>query len=88
MARMCYRWETAVTYNPQMERDKKLDEFVQILGRIRYLVGKETIAHDPDVDLGKAIERLRLSGKNKDADELTDLIKWADTLKAQQQAKS
>jgi len=78
----------ANTDDPQMERDKKLDEFVQILGRIRYLVGEETIAHDPDVDLGKAVEQLRLSGKDKDADELADLIKWADTLKAQQQAKS
>lgn len=85
---MCYRWEAAVIYNPQMEKDKTLDEFVQILGRIRYLVGEETIADDQDVDLSKAVEQLRLSGKNKDADELADLIKWADNLKAQQQAKS
>ena len=70
-----------------MDKDKKLEEFVQILGRIRYLVGEETIADDQNVDLDKAVEQLRLSGKNKEADELADLIKWADTLKEQQQAK-
>jgi hypothetical protein len=78
----------ANTDDSQTDKKKKLEEFVQILGRIRYLVGEETIAHDQDVDLSKAIEQLRQSGKDKDADELADLIKWADNLKAQQQAES
>jgi len=77
-----------VTYNPPMEKDETLDEFVQILGRIKELVGEATIAEEEGIDLVKTIEQLRQSGNNDDADELAELVERADKLKALQQAKS
>ena len=77
-----------MTYNPQMENDKTLEEFVQILERIKELIGDVAIEDDEGFDLTKAVERLRLSGNNDDADELAELIERADELKAQHQVKS
>ncbi len=71
-----------------MERDEKLDEFVEILGRIKDLIGDATTSDGEGIDLASAVEQLRLSEKNEDADELAELIKRADELKAQHQAKS
>jgi len=76
-----------VTYNLRMDNEKTLEEFVQILGRIKDLVGEEAISDD-GFDLVKAIEGLRQSGNDKDADELAELVKRADELKAQHQVKS
>ena len=77
-----------MNYNPPMATDETLDEFVQILGRIKELMGDVSIEDDEDFDLDKVIERLRLSGNNDNADELAELIKRADELKALHQAKS
>jgi hypothetical protein len=77
-----------MAYNPQMENDKALEEFVQILERIKEMIGDVAIEDDEGFDLTKAVERLRLSGNNDDADELAELIERADELKAQHQAKS
>jgi hypothetical protein len=77
-----------VTYNRQMDYDETLEEFLQVLGRIKDLVGEATNSDDEGVDLAGAIQQLRLSGKNKDADELAELVERADELKAQHQAKS
>jgi len=77
-----------VTYNPQMDEDEKLEEFVQILGRIRDLVGEEPMTGGTGIDLLDIVEQLRQSGDDKDADELTELLKRAEELKAQQQAES
>jgi len=77
-----------VTYNLQMDYDETLEEFVQILGRIKDLAGEATISDDEGIDLVETIQRLRLSGNDKDADELAKLIERADELKAQHQAKS
>ena len=77
-----------MTYNRQMDNDETLDEFVQILGRIKDLVGEVTISDDEGIDLVEAIEQLRRSGNNKDADELAELLERADELKAQHQAKT
>jgi hypothetical protein len=77
-----------MAYNPQMETDKTLEEFVQILERIKEMIGDVAIEDDEGFDLTKAVERLRLSGNNDDADELAELIERADQLKAQHQAKS
>jgi hypothetical protein len=77
-----------MAYNPQMETDKTLEEFVQILERIKEMIGDVAIEDDEGFDLTKAVERLRLSGNNDDADELAELIERADELKAQHQAKS
>ena len=76
-----------MTYNPQMENDETLDEFVKILGRIKDLVGEGTISNDEGIDLAETVERLRQSGNNEDADELAGLIEQAEGLKAQHQAK-
>ena len=77
-----------MTYNPLMEKDETLEEFVQILGRIQELVGEATISNDEGFDLVETIEQLRKSGNNDDADELAELIERADELKALQLAKS
>ena len=77
-----------MTYNPQMENDETLQEFMQILGRIKTLLGEATISDGASIDLDAAVEQLRESGNNKDADELATLCKRADELKAQQQANS
>ena len=70
-----------------MDNDKTLEEFVQILGRIKDLVGEAAISDD-GFDLVKAIEGLRQSGNDQGADELAELVKRADELKAQRQAES
>ena len=70
-----------------MADDETLDEFVQILGRIRGLLGEATVLDVEGYDLDAEIEQLRLSGNNKDADELADLRVRADELKAQHQTK-
>ena len=77
-----------MTYNPQMDHDEALDDFLQILARIKDLVGEATISDDAGIDLVKIIEQLRQSGKNDDADELAELIQRADKLKARHQATS
>jgi len=77
-----------VTYNSQMDKDEKLEEFVQILGRIRDLVGEEPMTGGTGIDLVDIVEQLRQSGDDKDADELSELLKRAEELRAQQQAKS
>ncbi len=71
-----------------MDNDEKLEEFVQVLGRIRDLVGEAPISDDKGIDLGEAIKQLRLSGNNQDADEVAELIQRAEELKAQHQTKS
>jgi hypothetical protein len=71
-----------------MEKDEKLEEFVQILGRIRELVGEEPMSGGTGIDLIDIVEQLRQSGDDKDADELNELLKRAEELKAEQQAKS
>lgn len=71
-----------------MQNDATLVEFVQILGRINELVRDSTSTNDEDFDLPAAIDRLRLSGKNDDADELSELCERADALKANHQATS
>ena len=80
--------EATVDYNPRMEHDETLFEFVQILGRIKQLMGDVSISEDEDVNLVKAIEQLRQSGNTKDADELAALVQRADEMKAIHQAKS
>jgi len=75
-----------VIYNPEMDNDTTLEEFVQILGRIKDLIGEATIADDKGFDLVEFIEQLRESGKTDDADELSGLLKRADELKAQHEA--
>lgn len=77
-----------MTYNPQMEKDEKLEEFVQILGRIRDIVGEESMSGGTGIDLIDIVEQLRQSGDDKDADELNELLKRAEELKAEHQAKS
>ena len=71
-----------------MDNDEALQEFIQVLGRIRTLLGDATISDGASVDLDAAVEQLRESGNNKDADELATLCKRANELKAQQQAKT
>jgi hypothetical protein len=50
-------------------------------------MGSATVSDDESANLDEAIERLRLSGNDKDADELAELVKRAEELKAQHQAK-
>jgi len=71
-----------------MDKDEKLEEFVQILGRIKKLIEEETAADDNGLDLVDAIKQLRKSGKEEVADELAGLVERADELKTQQQADS
>ena len=71
-----------------MDKDETLQEFVQILARINELLGESMLPGDEDIDLAAAVERLRQSGNNDDADELAGLYERADELKAQHQAKS
>ena len=77
-----------MTYNSKMDNDETLNEFVQILGRIADLIGSASISDDKGADLDEAIRQLRLSGNDKDADQLAELLKRANELKAQHQAKS
>ena len=71
-----------------MADDETLDEFVQVLGRIRDLLGEVTVLDDKGFDLDAEIERFRHSGNNEDADELAELRIRADALQALHQAKS
>ncbi len=68
--------------------DEKLEEFVQILGRIRDLVGEDAMSGNTGIDLVDFVEQLRLSENDGDADELAELINRAEALKAQHQAGS
>lgn len=77
-----------MTYNPRMENDKTLEEFVQILGRIRELVEEDSMSGDTGIDLVDIVEQMRQSGDDKDADELAELIKRAEELKARHPAGS
>ncbi len=88
MITIIFRQNAALTYNLQMEHDKTLIEFVQILGHIKELIGDTANLDDEDLDLAKAIQQLRLTGNDKDADELARLVQRADELKVQQQQKS
>lgn len=76
-----------MTYDRHMETDERLEEFVQILGRIRELVGEESMSGGSGIDLVDVVEQIRQYGNDKDADELAELIKRAEELKAQHQAK-
>jgi len=69
-----------------MDNDDTLNEFVQILGRIADLIGDATTSDGKEVDLVEIVEKLRQSGNDKDADELAELVKRADELKALHQA--
>ena len=71
-----------------MEKDETLEEFVQILGRIKDLLGEAAISDDEDVDLAKAVEQRRLTGNHDDADEIAELLERAEALKARQQAQT
>ena len=71
-----------------MDNDEKLEEFVQILGRIGDLVGEESISDGIGIDLADVVEQWRQSGNDTDADELGELIKRAEELKAQHKADS
>jgi len=71
-----------------MDKDEKLEEFVQILSRIRDLVGEEPMTGGTGIDLIDIVEQLRQSGDDKDADELSELLKRAEELKAEHQAES
>ena len=71
-----------------MDKDETLQEFVQILGRIKEMVGESALLGNEEIDLAEAVERLRQSENNEDADELAGLCKRADELKAQHRAKS
>lgn len=71
-----------------MDKDEALEEFVQILGRIKTLLGEAAIQDGEGIDLAGAIEKLRQSGSAEEADELDQLCKRADDLKARHQAKS
>ncbi len=75
-----------MTYNPSMENDKTLEEFVQILGRIRELVGEGSMSGGTGIDLIDIVEQMRQSGDGKEADELAELIERAEELKALHQA--
>ena len=77
-----------MAYNSPMDKDEALQEFVQILGRIKELLGETAIQDGEGIDLAGAIEKLRQSGNSAVADELDQLCKRADDLKAQHQAKS
>lgn len=77
-----------MAYNLWMENDKALEEFMQILGQIKDLVGDAPMSEDGGVDMDKTIENLRQSGNDKDADEIVELMQRADELKVQHQAKS
>ena len=76
-----------VTYNGEMENDEKLEEFIQILGRIKDIVGEVAIADDQGINIVEAIEQLRISGNAEGADELAELAQRADELKNQQKVK-
>ena len=76
-----------MTYNLQMENDEALEEFLKILGRIKDLLGEESLPNDTGIDLIDAIEQLRQSGNDKVADELAGLLERAEVLKAQHQAQ-
>jgi hypothetical protein len=69
-----------------MDTDDTLREFVQILGRIADLAGDSMMSDDEEIDLVEAIQNLRQSGNDTDADELAELVQRADELKAQHQA--
>lgn len=77
-----------MAYNSHMDKDEALQEFVQILGRIKELLGEAAIQDGEGIDLAGAIEKLRKSGSTAVADELEQLCKRADDLKAQHQAQS
>jgi len=71
-----------------MNNDEALQEFIEILKRIRTLLGDASISDGAGIDLDAAVEQLRESGNNMDADELAALCKRADELKAQQRSNS
>jgi hypothetical protein len=68
-----------------MENDDTLIEFLQILGRIADLAGEALMSDDEEINLVEAVQKLRQSGNDKDADELAELVQRADELKAQHQ---
>ncbi len=65
-----------------MEYDKETDELAQILGRITDLMGEASFSGGEAINSVEAIQRLRLAGNNKDADELAELFLRGDELKA------
>jgi hypothetical protein len=77
-----------VIYNLEMDDDTKLKEFLAVLGRIKELLEEVSISDDEDLDLDKAIEQLRQSGNDKDADELAGLVEQAENMKAAHQAEA
>jgi hypothetical protein len=77
-----------VTYNRHMKTDETLEEFVQILGRIRGLVGEESMSGNTGIDLVDVVEQMRQSGDDEDADALAQLVKRAEELKALHRANA
>ena len=71
-----------------METDETLEEFVQILGRIRELVGEESMSGNTGIDLVDVVEQMRQSGDDEDADALAQLVKRAEELKALHRANA
>jgi hypothetical protein len=69
-----------------MDNDEKLEEFIQVLGRINGLLGEDVFLVE-GFDLTKTIEQMRLAGEIEDADELARLLERAEELKAQHQAQ-
>jgi len=76
-----------VADEPNTENDESLSEFIEILGRIKGLLGEAAFPSEEEIDLADAVEQLRQSGDATSADELAGLCKRADELKTQHQAK-
>ena len=77
-----------MTYNRHMKTDETLEEFVQILGRIRELVGEDSMSGNTGIDLVDVVEQMRQSGDDEDADALAQLMKRAEELKALHRANA
>lgn len=77
-----------MAYNRPMDNDDTLSEFLQILGRIKELVGETTASGDDGIDLETAVKQLREAGNNEAADEITELVQRAEELKALHQPKA
>jgi hypothetical protein len=71
-----------------MNDDETLGEFLQILGRIQELAAEAPNSDGEGLDLDYAIQQLRQSGNDNEADELARLRERAEELKAQHQTKS
>lgn len=70
-----------------MDDDSNLQEFLEILRRIRVLVGDAAISGEKDIDFDEVLRQLRQAGSKGEADELAELVRRADELKAQHHAE-